>query len=672
MRSSVQNGRNSANREPKKSARRPNKNIRFRKGEIKIESEEYKGEYIVKVACLPNSTRLLSLEDIVEDPDFIKKHKSSIVSVEEYFSDIVDELEVIRETRQEKIDTMPKKVKDFYDNYYTIKDGFRDSVEAEKAKIGSIFKETVEAIVQKFVEAGDSLKEKLDKQLTRFEANCDHLRTRILENYHLDDVPSESEVLKNINEKKEEELDKYVQDLNTMIEPKEQTAYESMYDLLYHQIHENLKNPPKYAVEERTKAKLKKVEEIVQELLDHIVQDIKATSKSTRVVDMSKLTLAEARRGISQDGLCGFMEFQQNSHKVSFKLNKKILTQHQASITCIQNIGNRFIATGSRSGDVLVYQIATSQMIAKLDQHSDVVTCLCTLNPIYDLDGMKLCSGSANLDGRILIWDFMNPARRAVELRGHQGNITSICSLGDKRSLASAAHDGNIVIWDAENGAESSRQLAHSSMITTLRYLPSKDCLISGGWDANIKMWALQREVDDIGDHVKSVHLEKVILVDDPVINILARQIKGNYIVTVSTNNRLKVWNLESEEMEGEFNSEENSAEVCLLENKFKYGKADFITLNTSVKEDVHHHNQRHGPGTVFGRGSHSAMDPRFRGSFRADGYGGRQELEGYEGTSFFTQPRVQLVQNNKQQLKLVKVINHADRTHSLNVYDII
>jgi WD40 repeat protein len=317
-------------------------------------------------------------------------------------------------------------------------------------------------------------------------------------------------------------------------------------------------------------------------------------------------------------------------------------------------LGNKFIATGSRNGSIKVYQLSTSQLVAELNEHTDVVTCLSSLNPIYDKENLILCSGSANLDGRILVWNVFEGETKFVELKGHTGNITALASLGDGRTLASTAHDGNIVLWDTETGDEIYKVLAHSSMITALRYSPSRNCLISAGWDNNIKIWSIGTSQVEDGFVHKAVHLEKVILSDTPIINILCRQVKGNFIVSIGANNNIKVWNTETGELEGEFLSAENSrAEVCLLENKFKYGKADFITLNTAVKEDI-----------IGGTGTNDSV---YRTSTTSNG--------GYEMSSFFTQPRVQIVQNNKHQLRLVKAVNTnmGDGLGSLlNVYDIV
>lgn len=108
--------------------------------------------------------------------------------------------------------------------------------------------------------------------------------------------------------------------------------------------------------------------------------------------------------------------------------------------------------------------------MAELEQHSDVVTCLSSLNRIHDKDNLVICSGSANLDGRILVWRVFDEEALIVALKGHVGNITAIASLEDGNLIASAAHDGNIILWNVKTGDEVYKTVAHSSMISALRY----------------------------------------------------------------------------------------------------------------------------------------------------------------------------------------------------------
>lgn len=214
----------------------------------------------------------------------------------------------------------------------------------------------------------------------------------------------------------------------------------------------NVKHTPKIVVKDSVKKKLDEIQDLVQSKLEDIVAELKMTIEQNKVDDISKLTVSEARREVSGDGLCAFMEFENDQKKVSFKLHKKIPVKSNSTITCILNLANKFIAVGARNGSVQVYQISTSHLVAELEKHTDVVTCLASLNKIHDKDNLILCSGSANLDGRILVWNVFDEDSTVVELQGHVGNITAIASLEDGKLIASAAHDGNIILWNVKSG----------------------------------------------------------------------------------------------------------------------------------------------------------------------------------------------------------------------------
>ncbi len=418
------------------------------------------------------------------------------------------------------------------------------------------------------------------------------MKNLINENYKISGIPSGKEVLKQVNLKKGAELVEYIAGLEKLRTRDKESMYLSAYETIHNQIHENVKHPPKFEVKEATKRKLEEILEDVQTRLQEVVSDINSTIEANPVINLSKLSLEEARREVSRDGLCAFMEFENDHKKVSFKLHKKIPTHHNANITCILNLGNKYIATGSRNGAIKVYQLSTSNLVAEFNEHSDVVTCLCSISLLdsKNEENFLLCSGSANLDGRILVWNIFKGEESFVGITGHVGTITALASLEDGRTLASAAHDGNIILWDTKTKEEVFRTVAHGSMISALRYSPGQKRVFSAGWDSNIKIWNVNNTGVKDGYLRKSLSLANVIVSDTPIVNLLIRQVKGNYIVSIGANNTIKVWNSETGLIEGDFASADNSrAEVCLLENKFKYGKADFITLNTAVKEDLVH-----------------------------------------------------------------------------------
>lgn len=60
------------------------KRLRFAKGEVMIPCPHHPGEYIAKVSTFDKtSPKLLCLECIMENPDYIKSNKNHIVPVEQ-------------------------------------------------------------------------------------------------------------------------------------------------------------------------------------------------------------------------------------------------------------------------------------------------------------------------------------------------------------------------------------------------------------------------------------------------------------------------------------------------------------------------------------------------------------------------------------------------------------
>jgi protein-arginine kinase activator protein McsA len=74
------------------------KKLRFAKGEVRILCPHHEAEFIVKVCSSDGKPpKLLCLECIMENPDYVKSHKSNISPVEIYLSELVDSLEEMRD-----------------------------------------------------------------------------------------------------------------------------------------------------------------------------------------------------------------------------------------------------------------------------------------------------------------------------------------------------------------------------------------------------------------------------------------------------------------------------------------------------------------------------------------------------------------------------------------------
>ena len=60
-------------------------------------------------------------------------------------------------------------------------------------------------------------------------------------------------------------------------------------------------------------------------------------------------------------------------------------------------------------------------------------------------------------------------------------------------------------------------------MISSIKYIPSKGCMITGGWDSNLKIWSLTESHDEKGQFYTDFKLVKGFSVTTPILNILVR-----------------------------------------------------------------------------------------------------------------------------------------------------
>lgn len=97
------------------------------------------------------------------------------------------------------------------------------------------------------------------------------------EHYKISGLPSETEVLKSVNSKRDKELISYLSSLAKLQTSEKEQSYHSAFDILHHQIHQNIKHTPKIVVKDSVKKKLDEIQDLVQSKLEGIVSELKQT-----------------------------------------------------------------------------------------------------------------------------------------------------------------------------------------------------------------------------------------------------------------------------------------------------------------------------------------------------------------------------------------------------------
>ena len=139
------------------------------------------------------------------------------------------------------------------------------------------------------------------------------------------------------------------------------------------------------------------------------------------------------------------------------------------------------LASGSRDGTILLWDVATGGLIATLEGHTDDV-----LSVSFSPDGATLASGSK--DGTIKLWDV---ATRGLitTLEGHADRVLSVSFSPDGATLASGALDRTILLWDVATGGLITTLEGHTSLVLSVSFSPDGAILASGSWDDTVKLW---------------------------------------------------------------------------------------------------------------------------------------------------------------------------------------
>ena len=106
-----------------------------------------------------------------------------------------------------------------------------------------------------------------------------------------------------------------------------------------------------------------------------------------------------------------------------------------------------------------------------------------------------------------------------------------------KNEIAIGASDHNIYILDAKSfSIKHLIREAHENSVFTVHYSPDGNYLLSGGRDAHLKVWAIERDFELVSD--QAAHWF--------TINHIAFHPKGHLFATASRDKTIKIWDAEN------------------------------------------------------------------------------------------------------------------------------
>jgi hypothetical protein len=222
---------------------------------------------------------------------------------------------------------------------------------------------------------------------------------------------------------------------------------------------------------------------------------------------------------------------------------------HQNSILCIEKMNDTTFISGSRDKQIKVWKREGNQLFrlsTSINIHTAVVLSLARLpDNLFASSGgdntIKIC----NLSG-----DIQN------ELVGHSNWVWQVIKLSPFH-LASCSEDSTIKIWDYRK-SEPISTFSEKNSIICLAYDNSSKTLISGNLQGEIVF----RELED---NFREIKIKKINAHQGIVRTIL--QINKNFLASGGEDNKVKIWNIETEECIVEL-EHQNFVQSLLLTNK--------------------------------------------------------------------------------------------------------
>ncbi|XP_063952437.1 telomerase protein component 1-like isoform X2 [Lytechinus pictus] len=240
------------------------------------------------------------------------------------------------------------------------------------------------------------------------------------------------------------------------------------------------------------------------------------------------------------------------------------LTGFTDAVLCVAIApGAQVFAVGTKNCQLKLFEMETGKELKSFIGHSDAVTSCCFVG--------KSRLVSASRDKTLSLWD-VEQGFRVNTLKGHRGLVSGCISDSKGVNLASCGWDCRVLIWDGRSGKQTS-DITEPRPISCLSYHPEGKLLVTGSWDATLKIWdtfnkkrvAILRghrssvravTYSPTGRHIASASLDGAVKLwsadtgtqvgslcgHSQPINHIAFSQSGRELVTVSNDHKTKVW----------------------------------------------------------------------------------------------------------------------------------
>ena len=252
---------------------------------------------------------------------------------------------------------------------------------------------------------------------------------------------------------------------------------------------------------------------------------------------------------------------------------------HSSSVNglAISPDGETFVS-GSADGTVKIWDSSLSHQTT-LKGHSGSINAM-VLSP----DGQTIISSS---DHTIKLWSFETQELKNV-LIGHSGSVNTLATSSDGQMLVSGSKDSTIKVWSLETGELRDTLTEHSGSVNQLAISSDGEHLVSASSDDTFKLWDLKTGelLDSVGDsgiislvfapNGKSLalgtsqglvkvglpYLQDQRMANGPLhyinklennklsVKALALRVDRNLLISSSSDQKIRLWNLDTGKLE--------------------------------------------------------------------------------------------------------------------------
>ncbi|KAL4075947.1 WD40-repeat-containing domain protein [Scleroderma citrinum] len=227
--------------------------------------------------------------------------------------------------------------------------------------------------------------------------------------------------------------------------------------------------------------------------------------------------------------------------------------------------GDRHVAIGTKSGEILIYDLASSTLIETIKAHSAIVWSL-HVRP----DRQVLASGSA--DKEVKFWEFQRDvmseddahSKKSIALSHTRtlkmsDDVLSVRYSPNGKYLAVSLLDSTVKIFYQDSLKFFLSLYGHKLPVSSMDISDDSKLIVTCSADKNIKIWGL-----DFGDCHKSIFAH-----DESVTQVLFEK-KSHYFWTVGKDKMLKYWDGDKFENIQKFDGHHNEIWALAVSN---YGK---------------------------------------------------------------------------------------------------